>query len=270
MTKIVADDGQSSAEVPVDIDVRASVNSIFDGHDFSDEFKDKIASVITGLIDSESKKRVQNFKEEYDKETEEQVNKLTEAFNSEQKETAEKTMQEMSERLDDYVSYVAQTWLDENKIAIEGALRIQIAEETIKTLASVLGESMIILNPERVDAVARLEEEVKDLEERTNTLIRENRTLSKNVISERMKNIAESKITDLAESQKEKIRPILESCETEDEINSKVSAFKESFVSSTNKKTSLINEDFSTQPETIKNPGVVSKDERVNSIAKMI
>lgn len=269
MTKIVGDDGSNTAEVPVDIDVRAAVSSIFDGHDFSDEFKEKLATMVTGLIDAESNKRVSHFKESHEAETKALMDEMSKAFEDEQKTFVENLNQDMAERVDAYLSYTADNWLEENKIALESGLRVQIAEELIKTMSGVLAESSIILDPARVDAVGRLEEEVRDLEERTTKLIRENRELSKSVISERLKNVVEANISDLTESQKEKMRPILEGCDSEDEVVSKVKTFKES-VTATPAKSTLLSEDFSLSTQVIVEDEIKSPVDSINSLAKMI
>jgi len=198
----------------------------------SDEFKAKTAVIFETAIRSKLTEEVERLEDEYQSRLEEEL---------------DATRSDLVEKIDSYLNYVVENWMEENKLAVENGLRTEIAENFMNNLRELFVESYIDVPESKVDLVDELAEQVEDLEEKLN--IRE-------------------ASRDLAETQVEKLASLVESLDFEDEESfaQKVKTVKESYFKKNVKETEEITEDWSTEGETVEVNSVMSQ--YLNAIKK--
>lgn len=195
----------------------------------SEEFKEKTAVIFEAALKSKLAEEIDRLEEQYTVELNEEL------------ETAKS---EMVEKVDGYLNYVVENWMEENKLAIQNGLRTEIAESFMDGLKTLFTESYIEVPESKVDLVDELAEQVEELEEKLNTttmdaigLLDENEKLKRGII------ISES-AKDLADTQKEKLAELAEDIdfENDEQFAKKVSIIKESYFAQKAKPVNTITE----------------------------
>jgi len=126
--------------------------------------------------------------------------------------------------------------MKENELAIQNGLRTEIAEDFMGKLKELFTESYIEVPDSKVDLVDDLAEQVEELESKLNK-VTEDAIVSQKVLEGYQKEaVIRDASVDLAETQVEKLKSLVESVDFEDEetFANKVKTIKESYF---NKKT---------------------------------
>lgn len=175
--------------------------SVLLNEDTSDEAKEKIKTVFEAAVEQRAAELAEALEAKVDELVEE---RLAEA------------LAEVEESIDKYTDHVAEKWLEENKIAIESSLKVDIAESLIEGLRDLVAQHDLEL-PEDADGV------VEGLVARNEELVaRLNESLESNmVLNEKLEMIeVESKLEEivegLAETQATKLRGLAENVKFKD------------------------------------------------------
>ena len=182
----------------------------------SEEFKAKTAVIFEAAIKSKLSEEIDRLEENYKTELEEEL---------------KTTREDLIEKVDSYLNYVVENWMEENKVAIHNGLRTEIAEDFMNKMKDVFIESYIEVPESKVDLVDDLAAQVEDLEEKLNE------TTGKAIsVSEELENLKRDAIIreaskDLAETQVEKLKSLTDSIdyESEETFTEKVNTVKESY-----------------------------------------
>jgi hypothetical protein len=189
------------------------------GEGLTEDYKSKAATIfeaaVTSKIASEKKKLEESFKVKLH----EDVNKVAAAI---------------TEKVDSYLNYVVSTWMEENKVAIEGGLRTELAEGFISSLKNVFTENYVEVPASKRDLYAELETKVAKLEEAakasTATLTEANKQLQefqrKAIIAEASKGLAATQVDRLSSLTKD-VEFV-----SEEAFSAKVKTIKESYFKS--------------------------------------
>lgn len=182
----------------------------------SDEFKAKSAVIFETAIKSKIAEEVSRLENEYQEKLEEGLNENRE---------------DLIEKVDNYLNYVVEQWMEENKIAIEQGLRTEIAEGFMNSLRDLFEESYIDVPESKVDLVDELAASVEELEEKLNAQTGAVLEMSEKLEGYQREAVIRQASGDLAETQVEKLRSLVESLDFEDEeaFASKVKTVKESY-----------------------------------------
>ena len=205
---IQEDEGQS---------FRDDINALFEGDSsISEEFKEKAATIFEARVHD----RVTQIQEEMEAEY---ANVLEEAVNN--------IRDELTDKVDDYLNYVVEQWLEQNEIAIESGLRSELTEEFIAGLRNLFAEHYIDVPEEKVDLVDELAGKVEDLEAKLNEEIERGIELRKSLIESVKVQITSEVCDGLTATQVEKIKSLAESVEfsTEEEYKNKLETIRENY-----------------------------------------
>lgn len=219
----------------------------------SDEFKAKTAVIFETAIRSKLTEEVERLEDEYQSRLEEELNT---------------TRSDLVEKIDSYLNYVVENWMEENKLAVENGLRTEIAEGFMNNLRELFVESYIDVPESKVDLVDELAEQVEDLEEKLNVQTANMLEMNESLETFQRQTIIREASRDLAETQVEKLASLVESLDFEDEESfaQKVRTVKESYFKKDVKETEEITEDWSTEGETVEVNAVMSQ--YLNAIKK--
>ena len=105
-----------------------------------------------------------NFRNCYQIKISEEVIRLEDEYQSRLEEELEATRSDLVEKVDSYLNYVVEQWMEENKVAVETGLRTEIAEGFMNSLKDLFVESYINVPESKVDLVDELAESVQELE----------------------------------------------------------------------------------------------------------
>ena len=182
----------------------------------SDEFKAKTAVIFEAAIKSKLSEEIDRLEENYKTELEEEV---------------EATKADMVEKVDSYLNYVVENWMEENKLAVETGLRTEIAEKFMNSLKDLFTESYIEVPESKVDLVDELSQEVTELEEALNASMAKAIQASDELETMKRNEVIREASKDLAETQVEKLAKLVGDItfEDEDTFAEKVKTVKESY-----------------------------------------
>jgi hypothetical protein len=145
---------------------------------------------------------------------------------------------DLTTKVDDYLNYVVEQWIEENQIAIESGLRAELTEEFIAGLRNLFAEHYIDVPTEKVDLVDELAGKVEELESKLNEEMERGIGYAKALVESRKNEITREVCEGLTTTQTEKIKTLAESVEfsTEDEYKNKVETIRENYFPSGIKK----------------------------------
>ena len=161
----------------------------------------------------------------------EETKTLQEAYESALTEEVEKVKTELAEKVDDYISYAAKQWLEENALAVEHGIKTEMAESFFNGLKKLFVEQNFTVPEEKFNLLDGMAEELNDMETKLNEQIDSNVSLNKRIGEFVKMEIVNECATGLAETQKEKLVSLAEGVEfeTEADFKSKVETIKESY-----------------------------------------
>ena len=215
-------EGEVVAEEKVDLS--ADVNAIFaDDTTISEEFKSKVTTIFEA--------RVQDRIAQIAEETEARYAGMLE-------EAVEAVKVDLTEKVNDYLSYVVEQWIADNEIAIESGLRAELTEDFISGLRNLFAEHYIDVPAEKVDLVEELATKVEELESQLNEEIERGIETKKSLVESRKVEITREVSEGLTATQVEKIKSLAESVEfsTEEEYKTKLETIRENYFPSGVKK----------------------------------
>ena len=197
----------------------------------SEEFKAKTAVIFEAALKSKLSEEIDRLEENYTTELAEEID-------------AVKT--QMVDKVDSYLNYVVEQWMETNKIAIQNGLRTEIAEDFMTKLKDLFTESYVEVPESKVDLVDEQSDRITELEEQLNTQMTNAISVSEELeILKRDAIIAEAS-KGLAETQIEKLAKLVEDVTFDDEasFSAKVATIKETyFTEATKTNESIIEED---------------------------
>jgi hypothetical protein len=181
----------------------------------SDSFKDKASTIFEAAVNSKIMEQAADMEMVTATLIAEKVEELEEQYASEISEAVVEAREELVEKVDGYLNYVVETWMEENRLAVETGLRTEIAETFMGSLKDLFTESYIEVPESKVDLVDDLAEQVIALEEKLNeetATILEMRSYTQDL--ERQAIIAEASIN-LVGTQADKLTKLAESIDFE-------------------------------------------------------
>ena len=200
-----------------DIDVSDHVDALVSGeNDLSEEFKTKAATIFESAIKAKVKEIAETMEADYN-------NKL-------EQESA-KAKEELTEKVDSYLSYVVEEWMKENEIALERGIKGEIAEDFISGLKKLFSEHYIDVPDEKYDVLEAQATKIEDLEKKLNEQIEKNVELNKDNADKTRNEVMAEVAADLADTQKEKFAKLAEEIEysTSEDFKKKCETIKESY-----------------------------------------
>ena len=219
MKKEDLDDEAPRAEVKYEANFEEDLNALVSEEaTLSEEFKEKASVIFEAAIKSKLTAEIDRLEEKYSEELAEEIST---------------TKADLVEKVDNYLNYVVEQWMEDNKVAVQAGLRTEIAETFMNNLKDLFVESYVDVPESKVDLVDELAGEVEELEdklnEQTGKIIEMTGELEE---FKREQAIAEAS-KDLADTQVEKLRSLVQDIDFGDNFAEKVKTVKESYFTET-------------------------------------
>ena len=207
--------------------MKEDVNALFgDDQTISEDFKSKAATIFEARVID----RVTQIQEDMESQYAGMLEEAVETIKS-----------DLTEKVDDYLNYVVEQWMEENQIAIESGLRSEITEDFIAGLRNLFAENYINVPEESVDLVEELAAKVEELETKLNEEIETNIEYKKALTEAIKEQLTVEVCEGLTATQVEKIKALAESVDfsTEEEFKEKLETLRENYFPSGIQKASV-------------------------------
>ena len=127
------------------------------------------------------------------------------------------TVEELKESVNKYLTYAANDWLKENKVAVEHSLKLQLAENFLSGLKTLFEENYVDMPDAKIDLVESITENANELEDQLNGALDKNLELMEE-LNEVKKDLAITKFSlNMTEAQQEKFKIMTENLDFSDE-----------------------------------------------------
>jgi hypothetical protein len=210
--------------------------------ELTEDFKSKVSILFEGAVANKVTEIKESLEAQYSEDLQEEVTYVRESLVT---------------KIDDYLSYVVESWIEENQEFVDNKLRTEIAENFMKALQNTFTEHYIEVPDGKVDLVDELAEECSTIKESLANAEAEKADLSQKVEELSREKVISEATSDLASTQAGKFNKLLEEVtfESAEQFAEKVATIKEGFFSesASTEEVSQLDEDKSvtTNVETI-------------------
>ena len=221
-SEVVEEEVVETPQYNVDEDLSA----LLSGEELSEEFQEKAKTIFEAAITAKVNEAVKKIEEQYE---EKLVEELVEY------------KVELTERVDSYLEYVAQEWMEENALQVEQGLKSEMTESFLSGMRGLFEEHYVSIPEEKYDVVENMVEKLDEMESKLNEQIERNISLNQRLGESVADHILADVSEGLAISQKEKLASLAEGVEfeSEEEYREKLETLKESYF----RKSTVINEE---------------------------
>ena len=197
--EVVAEDSKEE-EFSVDQDVEA----LLAGEELSEEFQAKAKTIFEAAINSKVSDIKKDLEEQHAKALEEEI---------------DSTKVKLTERVDSYLEYVADEWLQENQLSVEEGLKTEMTESFLTGMKNLFEEHYVTIPEDKYDVLESMVNKLDEMEGKLNEQLEKNVALNKRLAESTSDGILSDVAEGLAVTQKEKLASLAESVEFESETD---------------------------------------------------
>ena len=186
------------------ISIEEDVDALLAGEELSEEFRDKAKLIFEAAINSKISEIYESLETHYENQLVEQV---------------EEIKLELAERVDSYLEYVADEWLQENALVVEQGLKTEMTESFLQGMKGLFEEHYVTIPEDKYDVIESMVDKLDEMETKLNEQIERNIALNQR-LAESVADVILSDVSEgLATSQKDKLASLSESVEFESEAD---------------------------------------------------
>ena len=207
--EVVAEEETTEEEVVAEeedykVDVEQDVQALFEGEELSEEFQSKARTIFEAAI----KEKVSEIKEN-----------LQTAYEQALVEEVASVRDELTERVDAYLEYVADEWIQENQLQVESGLKTEMTESFLEGMKSLFEEHYVSVPEDKYDVLESMVDKLDEMESKLNEQIERNVALNQRLAESNSDVILADVSEGLALSQKEKLASLASNVEFESETD---------------------------------------------------
>lgn len=206
--------------------VNESISDLL-GDDFDDEFKLKASTIFEAAVKDQVIKIEAKLQEEHKA----AVVKLQEEFDEKLAIRGKQLEEETSDKIDGYLGHLAESWKQDNKIALETAIKSELTESFISNLKAVFEQHYIDLPDDKVDLYQKTLEEKAEMEMALSTTVGNLARLQEELNKAKRANIIEEASKEFSSLDASRFKSLTEdfNFDDEDTFKNKLSIVKKSF-----------------------------------------
>ena len=210
------EDAEEDEDEDEDEEIEEDVNALLSGEDLSEEFKEKAKTVFEAALNARTEQIEEAVIRHYEERLIEEVESIKE---------------ELTSRVDSYLEYVAEEWVQENSLAIENGLKTEMTESFLMGMKGLFEEHYVTIPEDKYDVLNSMVEKLDEMETKLNEQIEKNIALNKR-LAESVTDVIFAEVSEgLALSQKDKLASLAENVEfdSEEEYREKLVTLRESY-----------------------------------------
>lgn len=194
--------------------VKEDIAVLLSGQELSEEFKASAATLFEAHLSERTRQIEEEVQAKYESLLEQHTVAVTE---------------ELVERIDDYLNYVVEEWMQENRLAVEQGLRTEITENFISNLRGLFAESYIEVPEEKLDLFESTVEQAEALDGELQSQVEKNMELTEEVEQLKCEIVFREISEGLTDTDSEKLRRLAEDLEfdTVEQFAEKLSVLRE-------------------------------------------
>lgn len=226
-------------EITDEVDIDDDVNALLGGQELSEEFREKAKTIFEAAL----KSKVTELREAMDAHYEAKLVEEVEGMKD-----------ELIERVDSYLEYVADEWLQENALQVERGIRTEMTESFLEGMRGLFEEHYVSIPEDKYDVVESMVDKLDEMESKLNEQIEKNITITKSLSEATADGIVSEVSEGLSSTQKEKLASLAEGVgfESEESYKEKLETLKESYFKTSPKRsdTEVLTEEAADAPVT--------------------
>ena len=196
--EVVAEAEETEPEFSIEEDVQA----LFEGEELSEEFQEKARTIFEAAISTKVNEIKENLQSAYETVLVEEIETIKEG---------------LTERLDAYLEYVADEWIQENALAVEHGLKTEMTESFLAGMKGLFEDHYVTIPEDRYDVIESMVDKLDEMEGKLNEQIERNVALNRR-LAESVADVIFAEVAEgLALSQKDKLATLAENVEFESE-----------------------------------------------------
>ncbi len=188
----------------IEEEIEEDVNALLSGEDLSEDFKVKAKTVFEAALNARTEQIGEAIVHQYEQRLSEEVEIIKE---------------ELTDRLDAYLEYVSEEWLQENALEVEQGLKTEMTESFLQGMKGLFEDHYVTIPEDRYDVLESMVEKLDDMESKLNEQIQRNVALNRR-LAESVTEVIFAEVSEgLALSQKDKLASLAENVEFDSEGN---------------------------------------------------
>jgi AcrR family transcriptional regulator len=186
----------------IEEEIEEDVNALLSGEELSEDFKVKAKTVFEAALNARTEQIEEAIAYQYEQKLAEEVEVIRE---------------ELTDRLDAYLEYVSEEWLQENALEVEQGLKTEMTESFLEGMKGLFEDHYVTIPEDRYDVLESMVEKLDDMESKLNEQIHRNVALNRR-LAESVTEVIFAEVSEgLALSQKDKLASLAENVEFDSE-----------------------------------------------------
>lgn len=204
----------------------------------TEDFKTKAATIFEAAVTSKVREHVQSIEESYVDYVSEEVNELHEG---------------LIDKIDSYLTYVAEQWIEKNEVAVTNTLRTDIAEGFMASLKSTFIEHYIEMPEGKTDMFDEVAQQNAELSEDVEAKEETIKALAEEVVALKKASLVTELSEGLVDTDAAKFRELTKDIvfESAEEFSKKAKIVRESYFSKKSVKETVKSENTNTKTEVV-------------------
>ena len=191
-------------EMEEEFDIEEDVNALLAGEELSEEFEEKARTIFEAAIRSKVAEIKESLEISYEQALVEEIQLIKES---------------LVDRVDAYLEYVSDEWIQENALAVEHGLKTEMTESFLQGMKNLFEDHYVTVPEDRYDVIESMVDKLDEMEEKLNEQIERNVALNRR-LAESVADVIFAEVAEgLALSQKDKLASLAENVEFDSEAN---------------------------------------------------
>jgi hypothetical protein len=202
--EVVSEEEVVTEEEEPEFSIEEDVQALFEGEELSEEFQEKARTIFEAAISTKVNEIKENLQSAYETVLVEEIETIKEG---------------LTERLDAYLEYVADEWIQENALAVEHGLKTEMTESFLAGMKGLFEDHYVTIPEDRYDVIESMVDKLDEMEGKLNEQIERNVALNRRLAESTADVIFAEVAEGLALSQKDKLATLAENVEFESEAD---------------------------------------------------
>jgi hypothetical protein len=186
----------------IEEEIEEDVNALLSGEELSEDFKVKAKTVFEAALNARTEQIEEAIAYQYEQKLAKEVEVIRE---------------ELTDRLDAYLEYVSEEWLQENALEVEQGLKTEMTESFLQGMKGLFEDHYVTIPEDRYDVLESMVEKLDEMENKLNEQIHRNVALNRR-LAESVTEVIFAEVSEgLALSQKDKLASLAENVEFDSE-----------------------------------------------------
>ena len=210
------DKKKKKKKVEESINIEEDVAALLAGEDLSEEFREKAKLIFETAINAKISEIYESLEEHYESKLLEEVDSMK---------------GQLVERVDAYLEYVADEWLQENALVVEQGLKTEMTESFLQGMKGLFEDHYVTIPDDKYNVLESMVDKLDEMETKLNEQIEKNVALNRR-LAESVTDVVFAEVSEgLALSQKDKLASLAENVEFdgEDNYREKLANLRESY-----------------------------------------